>query len=106
VQTCALPIWGQSGMGMLYLGIDIASLAERLAANLEKAARQGDFFQPATVVVPNQFLQKWLRLRLARQFGIAINLKFTHLETLFWELLRALDPRPHATPVALMSEDT
>jgi len=93
-------------MGMVYLGTDVATLADRLAVDLAESARTGDCFVPALVVVPNHYLKKWLRLFLARRFGIAANLRFVGLEDLFWELLRGLDPRPHDRPVERMADDT
>ena len=92
-------------MSKLYLGVDIAALADRLAVDLAEAARTGDFFTPAVVVVPNLYLKKWLRLFLARRFGITANIRFVALEDLFWELLRGLDPRSHDRPVERMADD-
>jgi len=93
-------------MGKLYLGADIAGLAAQLTANLAEAARKGDFFAPAVIVVPNHYLRKWLRLWLARRQQIAINLRFEYLETILWELLRELDPRPQPLPVELLDDDS
>ena len=50
-------------MSVLYLGSDPDTLADRLADNLQHA-KHGDFFTPLTIVVPNRFLRKWLRLHL------------------------------------------
>jgi exonuclease V gamma subunit len=83
-------------MCVVYLGCDLESLAVRLADTLLSEERQGDFFAPATVIVPNRYLRKWLRLWLARRTGISINLRFPELEDGLWELLRSLDPRLHA----------
>ncbi len=56
-------------MSVLYLGSDPATLADRLADNLDQHAKHGDFFTPLTIVVPNRFLRKWLRLYLAQARG-------------------------------------
>jgi exonuclease V gamma subunit len=85
-------------MSILYLGSDPRSLAEQLADDLDRQAREGDFFAPATIVVPNRFLQRWLRLFLARRLDVAINLKFQVLEAALWDLLRELDPSAEAAP--------
>jgi exodeoxyribonuclease V gamma subunit len=92
-------------MGKLYLGTDVTALAEQLAVGVDEASRR-NCFVPATIVVPSPYLKKWLRLFLARRFGVAINLRFGYLEELFWELLRDLDGRPHPAPVESMPEDT
>jgi exodeoxyribonuclease V gamma subunit len=90
-------------MSTLYLGTDQVALAERLAGILDAAA---DPFRPATVVVPNRYLAKWLRLWLARTRGIAINLRFLYLESALWEMLRGQDPRQHAVPLGLVDADS
>ena len=84
-------------MSTLYLAADPRSLADRLAENLDNQAKAGDFFIPATVVVPNRYLRKWLRLWLARRLDIAINLDFHDLEEALWRLLRQVDPEQGST---------
>ncbi|MBL8799547.1 MAG: exodeoxyribonuclease V subunit gamma, partial [Planctomycetia bacterium] len=93
-------------MSKLYLGTDVVGLAGQLADNLEQAARRQDCFLPATIVVPSHYLKKWLRLDLARRLGVAINLRIDYLEAVLWDLLRAVDPRPHPHPVELIDDDT
>jgi len=92
-------------MSTLYLGYDQDSLAAQLAAGLDEGIKHGDFFAPVTIVVPNRYLGKWLRLWLARHLGIAINLRFQYLEIAMWEMLRALDSRPHASPVKMLDHE-
>jgi exodeoxyribonuclease V gamma subunit len=92
-------------MSTLYLGFDQDCLAGNLAELLGDAMRGADLFAPVTVVVPNRYLGKWLRLWLARHLGIAINLRFQYLETAMWELLRALDARPQPWPVKMLEHD-
>src|SRR5438445_8715629 len=82
-------------MSILYLASELQSLAVRLADVLLHSEQRGDFFAPVTVVVPNRYLRKWLRLFLARRLGISTNLRFLDLEDALWELLRELDPRTH-----------
>ncbi len=91
-------------MSTLYLGTDAEALADRLADDLAEAA--GDFFTPTTIVVPNRVVMKWLKLRLARRHGIAVNLRFLYLETALWELLRGVDPRAHDTPTELVDAES
>src|SRR5476651_1167128 len=84
-------------MSTLYLAADPRSLADRLAENLDRHAQDGDFFAPTTIVVPNRYLRKWLRLWLARRLDVAINLHFEHLEDALWLLLRQVDPAQNIT---------
>ena len=89
-------------MSTLYLGSELQSLAEKLAEELAAHERDGDFFAPVTIVVPNRSQRQWLRLWLARRTGVCINLRFRYLEEALWELLRDADPRAHqATPEPL-----
>jgi len=74
-------------MSTLYLSSDPRSLAEKLAGNLDRQAKHGDFFVPTTIVVPNRYLRKWLRLHLARRLDVAINLNFVELDDALWQLL-------------------
>ncbi len=85
-------------MSLLTLSTDPETLAERLAERLDRHMRAGDFFAPISVVVPNRYLGKWLRLALARRLGVVANLRFQYLEGALWDWFRALDPRPHPAP--------
>src|SRR5438552_18832101 len=87
-------------MSTLYLGTDLDSLANRLAA--VQSSAPGDFFVPVTVAASNPYMAKWLRLSLARKQGVVINVQFKRLETAMWEMLRALDRRKHDLPVELL----
>jgi len=87
----------------LYLGTDHEALTDRLISRLAEPGL--DPFVPATVVVPNRYVAKWLRLRIARQQGVAINLNIEpFLEHFLWQRFRALDPRPHQLPLQLLSD--
>lgn len=92
-------------MSVLYLAGDPVALADRLAENLQRQAKDGDFFVPASIVVPNRFLRKWLRLYLARRHGVAINLDFHYLENALWRLLQAVDPGAKAAPPTEIDEN-
>ena len=85
-------------MSTLYLAADPRTLADKLADELDRQAQTGDFFAPATIVVPNRHLAKWLRLRLARNLDVAINLKFPILEKALWDLLKELDQAKASPP--------
>src|ERR1700722_3307580 len=87
----------------LYLGTDHEALTDRLVSRLAEPGL--DPFVPATVVVPNRYLAKWLRLRIARQRGVAMNLNIEpFLEPFLWKRFRELDPREHPLPLQLLSD--
>ncbi len=92
-------------MSTLYLGSDPRSLADKLADELDQQAKTGDFFAPASIVVPNRYLRKWLRLWLARKLDVAINLQFDTLEIALWNLLREVDPQQAASPAEPIDEN-
>jgi exonuclease V gamma subunit len=91
-------------MSTLYLATDVDALAGKLAEHLE--AKDRDPFVPATIVVPNRYLGKWLRLWLARRLGLAFNLRFLYLENALWEWLRRVDPRQHSSEPELLDHDS
>jgi exodeoxyribonuclease V gamma subunit len=93
-------------MSVVYLASQLETLAARLADVLAERERSADFFNPATVVVPNRYLRKWLRLYLARRMGISINIRFLELNEALWELLRAVDPRKRTTPPEPLDANT
>src|SRR6516165_1690349 len=91
-------------MSTLYLGTDVDALAGKLADHLQRKDR--DPFHPATIVVPNRYLGKWLKLWLARRLGLAFNLRFLYLENALWEWLRGVDPRQHPCEPELLDHDS
>lgn len=93
-------------MSTLYLASDPRALADTLAEQLDDHARTGDFFTPATIVVPNRYVKKWLRLWLARRLDVAINLTFQNLEEALWAMLKEADPAPQATPPEPIDDNT
>lgn len=93
-------------MSTLYLGCDPLALAARLAEAIAAETRREDFFRSVTVVVPNRFQRKWLRLWLARRLGVAFNIQFHELDDALWPLLRALDPRPSRHAAEPLDENT
>ena len=93
-------------MSTLYLSTHIEPLAQRLAQQLDLLAKTGDFFEPTTIVVPHRAVGQWLRLWLARQRGIAMNLRVLFLEASLWEMLRAVDPRPQDPVPELLDGDS
>jgi exonuclease V gamma subunit len=91
-----------SGMSTLFLATSPAPLAARLAEIVDRNSRNASLFVPVEIVIPNRFLGQWLRFWIARRHGIAANLRFSFLEDILWNMLRAVDPRVHqATPELL-----
>src|SRR5260370_35189416 len=90
-------------MSTLYLGTDSETLAGKLAELLQ--AKDRDPFIPVTIVLPNRYLGKWLKLWLARRLGLAFNLRFLYLENALWEWLRSVDPRSHPSEPELLDQD-
>src|SRR5262245_18467599 len=90
-------------MSILTLGTDLELLADDLAEQLRQPS--ADFFLPVTIVTPHRYLARWLRLRLARELGAAVNLRVEFLlESVMWDLLVALDAR-EPSPRRLSGED-
>jgi exodeoxyribonuclease V gamma subunit len=93
-------------MSILYLSICEEALAETLSANLLNRAKSADWFEPATIIVPNPFVGKWLRLWLARKLGIIANIRITYrLEAEMAELLKRVDSRSHPLPLQFLNDD-
>jgi len=92
-------------MSTLFLATDPDRLAAELAAALDREMQAGDDLTPATVVVPNRALEQWLTLRLARELGVLINVRFLRLEAALWEWFREIDPRPHPAPPEMLDAD-
>ncbi|MFL5244534.1 MAG: exodeoxyribonuclease V subunit gamma, partial [Gemmataceae bacterium] len=93
-------------MSTLYLGTHEETLAQKLAKLLDEAAQSGDWFAPSTVVAPNPYVAKWLRLWLARETGVVMNVRIAfRLEDLMWQLLKEVDGRSPSQPLALVTED-
>src|ERR1700677_3240723 len=95
----------RQSMSTLYLSTHVEALAQRLAQHIDQQTRTGDFFEPRTIVVPHRAVGQWLRLWLARQHGIAMNLRVLFLEASLWEMLREVDPRPQDPAPELLDGD-
>ena len=67
---------------------------EVLAARLAHLVRTdpGDPFVPERIVVPHPAVGRWLSLELARELGIAANVRFEQPATFAWSLMRAVVP--------------
>ena len=67
---------------------------EALAAALVRIMRMdpGDPIAPERIVVPHPTIGRWLSLELARELGIAANVRFEQPAQFAWSLMRAVVP--------------
>ncbi|BBO67140.1 hypothetical protein DSCA_10700 [Desulfosarcina alkanivorans] len=89
----------------LYFSNQLAPLAEKLRDNLKPGGTGADILEPPVVVVPNMNLSKWIKLTLARQSDIFMNVEFQYLETGLWQMIRSLEP-VSAPPSDRLDRDT
>ncbi len=68
----------------------LESLAGELAGLI--AADPAEPLTPERIVVPHQTMGRWLRLELARELGIAANLRFQQPAAFAWSILRDAVP--------------
>ncbi|MBD3175884.1 MAG: hypothetical protein GF320_11935 [Armatimonadia bacterium] len=80
--------------GRLYTSTSLDDLADRLIEHLGTSA--ADPFEPAWVIAPHRLTEAWLRRRVARQLGVAMNLRIDFPERGFWEAVALADPEPPA----------
>src|SRR5436305_6398748 len=92
-------------MSQLFLSSDADLLAARLLDEISVRQKAADPFEPVSIVVPNRFVQQWLKFRIAREWGVAINLEFFYLEQALWNWLVELDPRAHARRPEMLDGD-
>ena len=67
---------------------------EVLAVELARLMRSepGDPFAPERIVVPHPTIARWLSLELARELGIAANVRYEQPAELAWSVMRAVVP--------------
>ena len=65
------------------------ALAAHLAERLSRPVAADASLAPDTILVPQPTLRRWLQAWLARELGIAANLRFQTPSEFTWELLRA-----------------
>ncbi len=88
----------------LYFSNQLMPLAHKLHENLMPDGRETNILKPSVVIVPNMNLSKWIKLTLARQAAIFMNVEFQYLEGGLWQMLRSLDPKPDPGPEMLNKE--
>ena len=88
----------------LYFSNQLMPLAEKLRDNLVPEDAGGSLLDAPVVIVPNMNLSKWIKLTLARQCGIFMNVEFQYLESGLWRMLRSL-ANPADTEPELLDRD-
>ncbi|HYG73681.1 MAG TPA: exodeoxyribonuclease V subunit gamma [Planctomycetota bacterium] len=84
----------------LFISTDLATPAAALCASLAREdASCANPFVPANIIVPNASLKSWLNLHLAREQGIAINLRIRYLEKALWEIFAQLGGTQPSAPL-------
>ncbi len=92
---------GQMGT-RIYFSHDLDTLSGCLGEHLREPVADADPFQPATVIVPNAHMKRWLQISLAERLGIVANVEFPILPFGLWQLLDDLsssDPETERMPL-------
>jgi len=74
-----------------FYGNQLEKLADRLFENLDNEHKKNPL-DPEIFVVQNNGIGQWLTLRMARQEGVAANMKFEFPSERLWSLIRSVDP--------------
>ncbi len=82
----------------LYFSNQLMPLADKLHENLKPDGNVASILEPPVVVVPNMNLSKWVKLTLARQSDIFMNVEFQYLETGLWQMIRSIDAGAMSEP--------
>ena len=72
--------------------LSMDALADALLDEIHNEVRNGDFFHSIRIIVPNKSIQRYLSLRFAHRYGIAAQLEFSSLMSIFQRFL----PKGHA----------
>jgi len=70
------------------------ALADVLIDEIYDEARESYFFSKTRIIVPNRSIQRYLSLRFAHQYGIAAQLEFPSLMSVFQRFLPQTHERP------------
>ncbi|WP_223788432.1 exodeoxyribonuclease V subunit gamma [Marinicella meishanensis] len=88
----------------LYFSHEVEQLAAQLSRQLQlERTQSSNPLRPATVIVPNANMQRFLQLHMAASTGISANLEFPFLENGLSQYLNLLEP--HAAPVMWTQSD-
>src|SRR5690625_1641077 len=82
----------------LYCGSDLNSLAERLLEGLGDQ-KSGNPLRPDLIILQNNQMKRWIQKFIARQKGIAANIRTEFPGEFIWQIYHKMDPNlPHTLP--------
>lgn len=78
----------------IFRRLSMDALADVLLDEIHAEIREGDFFSKTRIIVPNRSIQRYLSLRFAHRYGIAAQLDFPSLMSVFQRFLPQACARP------------
>jgi len=78
----------------IFRRLSMDALADVLLDEIHAEAKNSDLFSKTRIIVPNRSIQRYLSLRFAHRYGIAAQLEFPSLMSVFQRFL----PQPHDRP--------
>ena len=78
----------------VYRRSSMDALADVLLDEIRIEVKDSELFHKTRIIVPNRSIQRYLSLRFAHRYGIAAQLEFPSLMSVFQRFL----PQPHARP--------
>ena len=78
----------------VYRRSSMDTLADVLLDEIQIEVKDSELFHKTRIIVPNRSIQRYLSLRFANRYGIAAQLEFPSLMSVFQRFL----PQPHARP--------
>ena len=76
----------------LYYGNDLRGLSARLGERIAQTPT-ARLLTPATVLIPQIGMRRWLEIELAEKRGVVANIEFRLPGEFVWQLLRANRPK-------------
>ena len=74
--------------------LSMDDLADVLIDEIHAEVKHSDLFRKTQIIVPNRSIQRYLSLRFAHRHGIAAQLEFSSLMSVFHRFLPRTQPRP------------
>ena len=84
----------QTETPFIFRRLSMDALADVLINEIQAEVQKSDLFRRTRVIVPNRSIQRYLFLRFAHRFGIAAQLEFPSLMTVFQRFLPQTRGRP------------
>ena len=79
----------------IFRRLNMDALADVLLDEIRDEVGSGDLFRRTRIVIPNRSIQRYLSLRFARRYGIAAQLEFPSLMSVFQRFLPQNHDRPN-----------